>query len=207
LRLGYEFIERYEIWVQGGLNQRVYDSRVDSCGFERSSNGWELVGGATIDFGGITQVEFFAGYREQKYDDSRLGTIRGPIFGLAGYWNPLVTVVVRPYVKRTIEETILLPFAGYWSTAFGVDVDYDFRPNVKVTAGASYSMLDYKKARGVPGTFSRDDDYLRFSIGVRYQPTENFYIGPSYRYISRSSNIGGADYGRHVFGLRGGVQL
>ncbi len=207
LRLAYEFIEKYEVWVQGGLIQRSYDNRVDSAGFRRSSKGWEVTGGATIDFGGITQVEAFVGYREQNYDDSRLGSIRGPVFGLAGYWNPLVPLVVKPYVKRSIDETVSTVHSGYWSTAFGVNVDYDMRPNIKITGAFSYTILDYKKAKGVAGAFDRNDDYLRFEIGLRYLPTENFFIGPGYSYTSRSSNLGGADFDRHVFSLRAGARL
>lgn len=207
LRLGYEFIEKYEVWVQGGLNQRNYDNRVDSAGFRRSSRGWEVVGGATIDFGGITQVEAFLGYRDQNYDDSRLGHIRGPVFGLTAYWNPRVPIVVRPYIRRTVEETVSTVHSGYWSTAFGVNVDYDFRPNIKVTAGLSHTTLDYKKAKGAVGAFGRTDDYLRFEVGLRYLPTENFFVGPAYQYTSRDSNIGGADFGRHVVSLRVGARL
>jgi hypothetical protein len=207
LRLGYEFIEKYEVWVQGGLNQRRYDRRVDSAGFRRSSTGWGLVGGATIDFGGITQVEAFAGYRAQNYDDSRLGDISGPIFGLAAYWNPLVPLIIKPYVKRTIEETVSTVHAGYWSTVFGVDVDYDFRPNIKITGAFSYSLLNYQKARGAVGTFGRDDDYFRVEIGLRYLPTENFFVGPAYAFTSRNSNISNGDYDRHLFTIRVGARL
>ena len=207
LRLGYEFIEKYEVWIQGGLNQRVYDHRVDSAGFRRSSNAWEVIAGATIDFGGITQVEAYAGYRDQNYDDSRLGHIRGPVFGLTGYWNPLVPLMVKPYIKRSIDETVSTVHSGYWSTAFGVNVDYDMRPNVKITGAFSYTLLDYKKAKGVAGTFDRNDDYLRFEIGLRYLPTENFFIGPGYQFTNRNSNVSGGDFDRHIFFLRAGARL
>jgi hypothetical protein len=206
LRIAYEFIDKYEVWVQGGLNQRNYDRRVDSAGFRRSSDGWEVTGGATIDFGGITQVEAFVGYRDQEYDDSRLGSIRGPVFGLTGYWNPLVPLMIKPYVKRTIEETVLTTHTGFWATAFGLDVDYDLRPNIKLTGGLSYTKADYKKARSVP-SFNRDDDYMRFEIGLRYLPTENFFIGPSYRFTSRDSNLSGNDFSRHLFSIRAGARL
>ena len=97
--------------------------------------------------------------------------------------------------------------SGYWSTAFGVNVDYDFRPNIKVTGGFSYAILDYKKARGAVGAFDRDDNYVRFEIGVLYLPTENFYIGPGYTYTSRGSNLPGADFARHVFSIRVAARL
>jgi hypothetical protein len=207
LRVGYEFVEGTELWVQGGLNQRVYDSRFDNLGFQRSSNGWEIVGGATVDLGGITQVEGFAGFRAQDYRDARLGEIRGAIFGLAATWNPYVPLFIKPYVRRTIEETNIAGYSGYWSTLAGVNVDYRLRPNIRVSAGAAMGWDDYRLNNQVAGTPDRLDRYLILEIGVQYRPTENFFVGPSYQYTNRDSNTGGLDYGRNIFMLRGGVQL
>ncbi|QQS14160.1 MAG: outer membrane beta-barrel protein [Rhodospirillales bacterium] len=206
LRLGYELVEKYEIWVQGGLNQRNYNRNVDSAGFRRDSTGWEALLGATIDFGGITQVEAFVGYRDQDYSDSRLGHIRGVMFGMTGFWNPIVPLFVKPFVKRTIEETVSTTQAGYWATAFGVNVDYAMRPNVKINGGFSYTINDYKRIN-TPGATSRNDDYINFEIGLRYLPTENFYVGPSYQFTNRNSNAAGNDFSRHLVALRGGVQF
>ncbi len=207
LRVAYEFIDNYEAWVQGGLNQRVYSRKVDSGGFRRSSNAWEVLAGATIDFGGITQVEFFGGYRDQNYDDPRFGHLRGPIFGLTGTWNPLVPLFVKPFVKRTIEETVSTDYIGYWATIFGVTVDYDLRPNIKLTSSFSYTIADYKKTKSAVGVTNRSDDYITFEIGLRYLPTENFFIGPSYQFSSRNSNLPDTDFGRHLFSIRIGAQL
>jgi opacity protein-like surface antigen len=88
-----------------------------------------------------------------------------------------------------------------------VGVEYDFRPNIKVTAGIAYAIDDYKKAPGAVGVPSRSDDYFAFEIGVRYLPTENFFIGPSYRFTDRNSNISGNDFSRHIIALRVGARL
>src|SRR6185312_15959581 len=62
LRVGYEFLRGLELWTRGGLNQRRYDSGLDSLGFNRNSTGWDGVAGVSLDFGGITSVELYAGY-------------------------------------------------------------------------------------------------------------------------------------------------
>lgn len=207
LRVGYEFVEGTELWLQGGLNQRLYDSRFDNLGFQRSSNGWEIVGGATLDLGGITQLEGFAGFRAQDYRDVRLGKIRGAIFGLSGTWNPYRPLFIKPYIRRTIEETNSAGYSGYWSTLAGVNVDYRLRPNIRVAGGASIGWDDYRLNNQVAGTPDRLDRYLILEIGVQYRPTENFFVGPSYQYTNRDSDVGGFDFGRNIFMLRGGVQL
>jgi hypothetical protein len=81
------------------------------------------------------------------------------------------------------------------------------RPNIKITGAFSYTMIDYKKAKGIPATFDRNDDYFRFEIGLRYLPTENFFVGPAYAFTSRNSNLSGADFDRHVISLRLGARL
>ncbi len=207
LRLGYEFLEGTEVWVQGALNQRRYESQFDNLGFERSSAGWEVVVGATVDLGGITQLEGFGGFRAQDYRDARLGNIRGAMFGLSGTWNPYQPLYIKPFVRRTIEETNFGGFSGYWSTVLGVNVDYRFRPNVRVNAGAAYGFDDYRLNNAVPGTSARNDRVLVLEIGVQYRPTENFFVGPTYQYTNRDSNVAGLDFGRNIFMLRGGAQF
>lgn len=207
LRLGYEFLEGTEVWIQGGLNQRRYESQFDNLGFERSSAGWEVVVGATVNLGGITQLEGFGGFRAQDYRDARLGEIRGAMFGLSGTWNPYQPLFIKPYVKRTIEETNFGGYSGYWSTVLGVNVDYRFRPNVRVNAGAAYGFDDYRLNNAVPGTPARNDRVLVLEIGVQYRPTEQFFVGPTYQYTNRDSNVAGLDFGRNIFMLRGGAQF
>ena len=207
LRVGYEFVEGTELWVQGGLNQRLYDTRIDNTGFERSSSGWDVVIGATVDLGGITQLEGFAGFRSQDYRDVRLSDIRGAIFGLSGTWNPYQPLFIKPYVRRTIEETNVAGYSGYWSTLAGVNVDYRFRPNIRVVAGAAIGWDDYRLTGQVPGTPARTDRYLVLEVALQYRPTENFFVGPTYQYTNRDSDVAGLDYGRNVFMLRGGAQF
>ena len=116
-------------------------------------------------------------------------------------------IYVKPFVKRTIEETVSTDYIGYWATIFGVTVDYDLRPNIKLTSSFSYTIADYKKTKSAVGVTNRSDDYITFEIGLRYLPTENFFIGPSYQFSSRNSNLPDTDFGRHLFSIRIGAQL
>ena len=75
LRFGYQFSPGYEVWVRGSLNQRQY-FQLDNSGLDRSSNGFDIVGGVVIDLGGITAVEIFAGYLQQNFVSGQFSTIR-----------------------------------------------------------------------------------------------------------------------------------
>ena len=74
-RLGYEFLPGYEVWARASFNQRHY-LQLDSFGIDRSSSGFDVVGGILIGLGAVTSVEAFAGYLQQNYVDSQVAPIR-----------------------------------------------------------------------------------------------------------------------------------
>ena len=177
---------------------------MDSSGFDRNSTGWDGVVGLALDFGGITAIEVFGGYIEQDYADGRFQTVRVPTFGLTGYWRPLRELLVKPFVKRTVDDTALATASGYLSTAAGVDVDYNLRPNVKLSGHGDYSIADYQAASD---SSNRYDQYVTLRASVLYYPTANFFVGPSYQFVHRSSNQFNSDYDQNLIMLRLGAQL
>jgi hypothetical protein len=204
-RFGYEFSPGYQVWMRGSLNQRTYATVPDSQGFNRNSTGWDVVGGVTVDLGGITSFEAFAGYLQQNYQDNQFQTISAPQFGLTGYWNPMRELLIKPFVRRTIEDSALATAVSYISTAFGTDVTYNFRPNIEVDAHGDYTIANYGFFPGV--TSQRYEQYLTLRASVLYRPTPNFYIGPSYQYLNRDSNQPLSSYGQNMVMLRLGARL
>ena len=57
------------------------------------------------------------------------------------------------------------------------------------------------------GQPSRYDQYWTFRAGVMYQPTPNFFVGPTYQFVHRTSNQFGLDYDANTIMLRLGAQL
>jgi hypothetical protein len=204
LRFGYQFSPGYEIWVRGSLNQRQY-FQLDTFGLDRSSNGFDIVGGMIIDLGGITAVEIFAGYLQQTYVSGQFSTISTPTFGLIGYWNPMRGVWVKPFIRRTVDDSALQGTAAYINTSGGLDVNYHVLPNVRLDGHADYTIADYTALS--PGTSNQYDQYFTFRAGVQYLPTPNFYVGPTYQFIHRTSNQFNADYDQNVIMLRLGARL
>src|SRR5262249_48450064 len=181
LRLGYEFLPGYQIWARGGFNQRLYQNIPDTSGFNRNSSGFDVVGGFALDFGGITSMEFFAGYIQQNYVDVVFNQISVPTFGLTGYWNPYRPLWIKPYVKRTIDDSSLTNAQAYINTSGGLDVNYDMRPNIRLDGHADYTIADFTTASTTPG--APYDQYFTFRVGLLYLPTPNFYLGPTYQFV------------------------
>jgi len=204
-RVGYEFSPGFQVWTRGSLNQRTYDNTIDSLGFTHNSSGYDVVGGLAVDLGGITSFEAFGGYIHQDYRDPRYPVIQGPVFGLTGYWNPIRELFLKPFVRRTIEDSALTGTSAYLSTAAGLDVDYRARPNIKVEGHFDYSIADYSMS--TPNTASRYDQYVTFRAGVLYTPTREFFVGPQYQFVHRSSNAANSDYDQNILMLRLGARL
>lgn len=203
LRLGYEMFPGYEVWVRGTMNQRSYFQLTN--GIDRSSYGYSIVGGILFDLGGITSIEAFAGYMQQTFYAWQFQDVSVPTFGLAGYWNPIRELWIKPFVRRTVDDSSLTTSAAFISTSAGVAVNYNMRPNIRLDAGADYSIADYMPFQGIPG--NRYDQYWTFRVGGLYFPTPNFFIGPSYQFTSRVSNQTGSNYNQNLLMLRLGTRM
>jgi hypothetical protein len=204
LRVGYEFSPGYQVWTRGSLNQRNYNTVPDASGFNRNNSGYDVVGGFAIDLGGITSVEVFGGYMQQNYQDFRFNTVSQPTFGLTGYWNPIRELWIKPFVQRSVNDASLANAAAYLNTSAGLDVEYKARPNIKVTAHGDYSVADY----GVVNSQTNEyDQYLTLRGGVYYQPDNHFFIGPSYQFVTKTSNLINNNYNQSIVMLRLGAHL
>ncbi len=204
-RFGYELVPGFEAWVRGSLNQRQYVTNPDTSGFFRGSQGFDVVGGLAIDFGGITSIELFAGYVQQNYI-SPFTSVSAPTFGIAGYWNPIRELFVKPFLRRTVEEAGFTDSSAYLNTTGGVDVDYVFRPNIRLLGHVDYTIADYNQAI-TSNTGARYDQYLNLKLDAQYLLTPNFYVGPTYQFTNRWSNQLNSDYNQNIFMLRLGTRI
>jgi hypothetical protein len=204
VRVGYEIVPDTQAWVRGGLNQRRYVNTPDSSGAYRDSSGFDMVAGLQIDFGGITSIEVFGGYLQQNYVDGSFKQVSQPTFGLTGYWNPIREISVKPFVQRTVNDAGLANAAAYVSTSGGVDVEYKVRPNVKLSAHGDYSIADYSL---VSKTSNEYDQYLTLRASAMYSPNDIFFIGPSYQYVYKTSNLLNNNYDQSIVMLRLGAHL
>jgi len=203
LRTGYELREGFDVWVQGALNQRRYLQFVNIAGQQRDSDGWTVTGGSTLDLGGISKLEGFVGYSQQNYFSTGV-TTGAVVFGLSGAWNGYQPLVVRPFVIRSINETVYTNYQDYVSTTIGAEFNYTIHSDWQLNAGASFSLLDYTPVPGATGSFQHTDNFYRVSLGVLYSIQPQYQIGPLYEF--------GAGYGpdpntspnytRHIIMLR-----
>ena len=80
----------------------------------------------------------------------------------------------------------------------------NWRPNIRLDGHADYSVADYQ---AISGSAGRYDQYYTFRAGLMYLPTPNFFIGPAYQFIHRTSNAFNSDYDQNLITLRLGARL
>ena len=202
VRVGYEIIPDYEAFVRGAYNIRDYDSDVGddpANPLDRDSDGYDVVAGVRIDFGGITFGDFFAGYRSQDFDDPTLASVNGPTIGADITWNvtPLTTIVGG--VSRVVRETTTTDSAGnnssarFFTTA-ALSADHELLRNLLLGARLSASQDDFE---GI----ERTDEIYRAGINATYMLNRHLYISGGYDFRMRNSDVSSQDFKDNVFFL------
>jgi long-subunit fatty acid transport protein len=126
------------------------------------------------------------------------------VFGLAGTWNGYQPLTVRPFVVRSINETVYTNYQDYVSTTFGAQFDYTIHSDWQLNAGAAFSLLDYTPVPGATGSFQHTDNFYRFSLGLLYALQPQLQIGPLYEFSAGNGPDPNTsqNFTRHVIMLR-----
>lgn len=180
-RAGYKLSPDYIIFAETRVDKIEYDQKVDDDGYERSSDGYEIVGGTQLDLSGRTFGEIYAGYLDRDYDDPRFNKANGLTFGAALTWNVtgLTTLIFNG--SRTVDSTTIEGASGIEATNLGVHADHELFRNLILNAGLEFVNEDYD---GI----NRTDDVWLAEFGGEYKM--NRYVGFEfgYRYQDRDTS-------------------
>lgn len=200
IRLGYQFVTEYEGFIKSSYNKISYDDAVDSSGFNRDSDGYEITVGTRIEIGSKLFGDVFGGYRRQDYEDPTLSPIDGATWGGALTWNVTGLTTLMASVTRDVIETTQVGASGYFSTAYKGTVDHELLRNLILGGYGSFTINDYEGN-------GRDDEDIGAGAYIRYLIHRNLYLSASYGYHKRESNVVGGDYEKNVFMLRLSTQF
>ncbi|WP_209603386.1 outer membrane beta-barrel protein [Sinorhizobium kostiense] len=87
-QLGYELSPALIPFLEASVGKSVYDRRRDMAGFERSYQSYAGRGGFEVDFGEKLNGELAVGYETYRFDDERLGDLRGLSVDGRINWSP-----------------------------------------------------------------------------------------------------------------------
>jgi len=203
LRVGHKTAPTLNPFAQLSLTEVDYDQRIDRNGFERSSDGFDLVFGTDIDLSGQTFGEAYLGYVSRDYDDPRFAKVDGAIFGAEITWNITGLTTMSLSADRRINGTTIVGAAGILATEFGFEVNHELLRNLIVSLDLGVSNEDFE---GI----DRDDDLFRGGIEALYLMNRYMRVRIGYLYRTRDTspaNSGGFEYriNRFFIGVEGQI--
>ena len=163
LRLGYETTPGTTFFIDPVASLRRYRRQFDDNGFERDSNGYEILAGVDWDASAATYAEVAAGYFEQHSADSSFGDVGDFIVRGRVLWNATPVVTITGEADRRLRETATPASAGTLDTSVGVSADWEARDNLIVSGG--YRFRDERFESAIPAT-SRQTH--RFDFGLQW---------------------------------------
>ena len=202
-RLAREMSPSYALYAEVQGDQIEYEQQFDRDGFERSSDGFNAVVGAVLDFSGQTFGEVFGGYLRRDFDDARFSTADGPTFGGRVTWNVTGLTTLMFSGSRGIDATTIVGASGIDTTKFGFQADHELLRNLVLNLDLSFANEDFE---GI----NRDDNLKRFLVGGKY--FMNRYLNLEFGYIYRDrdtspANSGGREFEMNQFFVRLAGQL
>ncbi|AWU93042.1 outer membrane beta-barrel protein [Azospirillum ramasamyi] len=203
-RVGYEFIEGYEAFVQGTYSWTRHKNDRDTFGIDRDSNGYEVVGGLATDLTGLITGEVFAGYLVRNYKDSQLSDFSGLSFGGRLNWAVTQLTSITATSSRQVRETTASPGFGtassYTRTVFALGVDHELLRTLVLNGRLQYRQ---DKFNGI----NRDDKVYTAGVGGTYQMNRYLFLTGGYTYEKRNSNVSAVEYSDNLIFLRVGAQM
>jgi len=197
LRTAYELTPGFKPFVEGEIDTRQYDQKVDSSGYMRSSNGIGASIGSSFEISRQLTGEFSIGFQDRKYEDPRLKNLRGPVGNAAILWTPtpLTTVTLRGTAE--LGDTTIAGSSGTTAQRINLEVAHALRRNLTVTGITTFSRTNYE------GQDLRED-FTSLGVRLEYKLTRTFAIRAGFTHERLTSTQPGNDYTANVsqVGLR-----
>ena len=190
LRVGRRLSDEYAGFIELRADEIDYDQEFDQFNAQRSSDGYQLLAGTTVDISSVIFGEVYAGYRERDYDDAQFQSADGLAFGADVTWNVTGLTTLNFSGSREIDSTTIAGASGIEETRIGVAVDHELRRNLIVSAQGALETEDFEG-------LDRDDDIQRFMAKLQYMMNRNIYLTAGFEHRKRDtspSNSGGREY-------------
>ncbi len=198
-RVGYEIFPDYYALVEGAVNSRDYDNRIQGLSFKRSSDGYRIESGVGIDVTDLIRGDFLVGYMAQNYENPGFSDPSGFSFRARLNWTPSRLTVVVPSFERTVQETVRTGTSGIVRTGASLTVRHEFARNFVGTFIGNVAHENYEASA---------DDSWSYDARLRgiYAITREFYLGAEARYRKRDTDTGISSYKQTTLMFRVGAR-
>lgn len=158
------------------------------------SQGYRALSGFTVGFGNLLSGEFGAGYVQQRFDASSIGTIEGPSYRAMLTWRPTRLLDVHLKAEQIVTETSVTSSTGVLANAFQLGLDYEFRRNVIISLAGGYENDRFFGQ-------TRKDTVMTSDARIKYLMNRYGSISIFHRYTDRNSDIPAFSFDKHQVGI------
>lgn len=199
-RVGYEIQPLLEAFVKGEYSDRSYDHKTATDGYQRSSTGYSVLGGVSMDFGGVTFGEIGLGYMSRNYDDNRFGTVSGVTANASVTWNVTPLTTLKLAGQRTIEETITFGSPGFIGSVGTFTVDHELLRNLLLNGFVRVSYNEYQDV-------GRNDTIVGGGAGATYLLNRYANVSASFSHTNQDSSSNLLNYTQNLGLVRLTLQM
>ncbi|RUV71291.1 MAG: hypothetical protein EOR30_28945 [Mesorhizobium sp.] len=190
LRTGYEISPAITPFTEVEIGRRVYDLRVDTNGFERSSTRLGVRAGAELDLGEKLAGEFSAGWLREAIDDDRLPAISGATVNADLRWSPERGTTIGLTGQTIVEGTTAVNESGDILYSGRLTGEREIRANLIGNAALGVDWRDYIGSDGHDLTLSAE-------AGLTWWLNRYAGLITRARTEKQTSNLEGRDYTAH----------
>jgi hypothetical protein len=159
-----------------------------------SSNGYRSLSGVDIQITSLVSAELAAGFASQRFDDPTIGTIEGPSYRARINWSPRRTLDLHFNAEQIVTQAAVTVSGGIRADALQFGFDYEFRPNIVLSASGTYERDTYF---GQP----RIDNVVAVESELKYLVNRYGTVSLRYRFLNRDSSNALSTYDKHEVGL------
>lgn len=196
-RLGYEWVPGSTAFVETSYDLRHFDKAVDNAGFKRSSRGFEILLGNTLDLTSVTFAELGIGFIRQTFGSQptgipNIGPTQGISFKGSLVWNPTDLITITGNLRRQVNETTIPGAASAFTSSFELKADYGLLEELLLSAGAKLNLETFD---GI----DRMDKSLKIDLGGKYYIGPHFIAAAKYTYEERFADDPGGSFVNNSF--------
>jgi len=170
--------------IGGGVQE--FDNDQPGLNVSQDSQSYAASVGIALDINKVARGEIGVGYQTRNFDSDLFDDISGLNIdaSLEYFLSDLTTVSLS--AQRSIQNTAIIGFAGFYSTGGEVRIEHELLRRVMLFGGAKYTVDDFRGVNGVD--VDRTDKFLEFNAGAEYAFRRNIVLRAGYTRIDASSN-------------------
>ncbi|MBZ9859213.1 outer membrane beta-barrel protein [Mesorhizobium sp. CA12] len=187
LRTGYEISPALTPFTEVEAGRRLYDLRVDTDGFQRSSTRLGARAGLELDMGEKLSGEFSVGWLREAIDDNRLPAVAGPSIDADLKWSPERGTTIGLTGKTRVETTTTANESGDILYSGRLTGERQIRANLTANSALGLDWRDYTGSDG-------HDLILSAEAGLTWWLNRYAGVTTRVRTEKLTSNLPGRDY-------------